>query len=300
MNKKNKVQTSSTGSKIIIHLVLGFMALLCVLPLIFVLSISFSDEIDITRNGYAVFPRVFSLEAYRMILKDPQQLLTSYSVTIFVSVCGSLLALTISSMIGYVLTRSDFKAAKAITFLIFFPLMFQAGLVPFYIFVVRVLHLKDTLSILIIPYLIIPWLVLLLKGFMAQIPRSVIESGWIDGASEIRIFFKIIAPMSKSALATVGLFYLLAYWNDWWLSLLFISSTDKMPLQLLLQRILSNAEFLRSSMFQSSGTAIDLAKLPGETARMATALLVAGPILVIFPFFQRFLVKGISVGSIKG
>lgn len=297
---KNQILTKSTGSKIFIHIVLGLLALLCVLPLIFVLSISFSDEVDITRNGYTIFPRVFSLEAYRMILKDPQQLLTSYSVTIFVSVCGSLLALTISSMIGYVLTRNDFKAAKAITFLIFFPLMFQAGLVPFYIFVVRVLHLKDTLSILIIPYLIIPWLVLLLKGFMTQIPRSVIESGWIDGASEINIFFKIIVPMSKSALATVGLFYLLTYWNDWWLSLLFISSTAKMPLQLLLQRILSNAEFLRSSMFQSSGTAIDLAKLPGETARMATALLVAGPILVIFPFFQRFLVKGISVGSIKG
>ena len=297
---KNQVITESTGSKIFIHMVLGIMALLCILPLIFVLSISFSDEADITRNGYALFPRVFSLEAYRMVLKDPQQLIRSYSVTTFISVFGSIAALTISSMIGYVLTRSDFKASKAITFLIFFPLMFQAGLVPFYIYVVRVLHLKDTLAILIIPYLIIPWLVLLLKGFMSQIPKSVIESGWLDGASEISIFFRIIVPMSKSALATVGLFYLLAYWNDWWLSLLFISDTGKMPLQLLLQRILSNAEFMRSSMFQSSGTVVDLTKLPGDTARMATALLVAGPILVIFPFFQRYLVKGIAVGSIKG
>lgn len=288
------------SNKLMIHILLGLLALFCLLPLVFVISISFSNEKDLIRNGYAMFPRVFSLEAYKMILKEPAQLLRSYSVSIFISSVGSVLALTISSMIGYVLTRKDFKASRIITFMIFFPLLFQAGLVPFYIYVVKFLRLKNTLTILIIPYLVIPWLVLLLKGFMAQIPRSVIESGWLDGASEITIFFRIIAPMSKAALATVGLFYLLTFWNDWWLSLLFITDKAKLPLQLLLQRLLSNAEFMRSAMFQSSGVGVDLTDLPTDTARMATALLVAGPILVVFPFFQRFLVRGITVGSIKG
>ena len=295
-----KYQSSLKGNKIMIHIILGLLALFCLLPLVFVISISFSNEKDLIRNGYAMFPRVFSLEAYKMILKEPAQLLRSYSVSIFISTVGSVLALTISSMIGYVLTRKDFKASRIITFMIFFPLLFQSGLVPFYIYVVKLLRLKNTLTILIIPYLVIPWLVLLLKGFMAQIPRSVIESGWLDGASEVTVFFRIIAPMSKAALATVGLFYLLTFWNDWWLSLLFITDKAKMPLQLLLQRLLSNAEFMRSAMFQSSGVGVDLTDLPTDTARMATALLVAGPILVVFPFFQRFLVRGITVGSIKG
>ena len=297
---RHKIRNRSKDSKIFIHIFLGLMALFCLLPLVFVVSISFSDEKDLIRNGYAMFPRVFSLEAYRMLLKEPGQLLNSYAVTIFISVVGSLTALTISSMIGYVLTRKDFRASRLITFMIFFPLLFQSGLVPFYIYVVKFLKLKNTLTILIIPYLVIPWLVLLLKGFMAQIPRSVIESGWLDGASEITIFFKIIAPMSKAALATVGLFYFLTFWNDWWLSLLFITENSKLPLQLLLQRLLSNAEFMRSAMFQMASVSTDLTELPTDTARMATALLVAGPVLIIFPFFQRFLVRGISVGSIKG
>ena len=296
----HKISSSLKVSKITVHIILGLLALFCLLPLIFVISISFSNEKDLIRNGYAMFPRVFSLEAYRMILKDPGQLLQSYTVTIFISVVGSVLALTISSMIAYVLTRKDFKASRIITFMIFFPLLFQSGLVPFYIYVVKFLHLKNTLTILIIPYLVIPWLVLLLKGFMAQIPRSVIESGWLDGASEITIFFRIITPMSKAALATVGLFYFLTFWNDWWLSLLFITENSKLPLQLLLQRLLSNAEFMRSAMFQMANVNAGLTDLPTETARMATALLVAGPVLVIFPFFQRYLVRGISVGSIKG
>lgn len=290
-----------SSSNIVVHILLGLLALFCVLPLIFVISISFSDETDLIKNGYSMIPREFSLEAYKMILEEPTQLVRSYMVSIFVSIVGSISALTISSMIGYVLTRKDFRASRFITFMIFFPLLFQAGLVPFYIYVVKFLKMKNSIAILIIPYLIIPWLVLLLKGYMAQIPKSVIESGWLDGASEVSIFFKIIAPMSKSGLATVGLFYLLTFWNDWWLSLLFITEDAKMPLQLLLQRILSNAEFLRSSMFQTGAAAgVDISNLPGDTARMATALLVSGPVLVIFPFFQRYLVKGLTVGSIKG
>jgi len=296
----HKISSGSNISKITVHIFLGLLALFCLLPLVFVISISFSNEKDIIRNGYAMFPRVFSLEAYRMLLKEPGQLLQSYSVSIFISVIGSIFALTISSMIAYVLTRKDFKASRIITFMIFFPLLFQSGLVPFYIYVVKFLNLKNTLTILIIPYLVIPWLVLLLKGFIAQIPRSVIESGWLDGASEITIFFRIIAPMSKAALATVGLFYFLTFWNDWWLSLLFITEKSKLPLQLLLQRLLSNAEFMRSAMFQMASVNVDLTELPTDTARMATALLVAGPVLIIFPFFQRYLVRGISVGSIKG
>jgi len=298
---KRLYKKQNFGSLGIIHFTLILLALVCILPLLFVISISFSEESDLIKNGYSIFPRTFSLAAYKMILENSEQLVRSYLVSIFISVVGSISALTISSMIAYVMTRKDFKASRMITFLIFFPMLFQAGLVPFYIYVVKFLRLKNTLAILIIPYLVTPWLVLLLKGYMSQIPKSIIESSWMEGASELTIFIRVIVPMSKSALATVGLFYLLQYWNDWWLSLLFISDDSMQPLQLLLQRILSNAEFLRSSLFQSaSGVAVDISKLPGDTARMATALLVAGPILIVFPFFQRYLVRGITVGSIKG
>lgn len=282
------------------HTILGLLAILCVLPLIFVISTSLSDEQDITRNGYAAVPRVWSTEAYKMLFKDPEQIISSYSVSIFVTAVGSFLGLTISSMVAYVTTRRSFKPYRFITIFVFFPLLFQAGLVPFYIYVVRVLHLKDTLTILILPYLVVPWLVLLLKGYMAQIPPAVVESGQLDGAGEVTIFFRLVAPMSKSALATVGLFFILHYWNDWWLSLLFISNKAKIPLQLLLQQIMNNAEFMRSSLFRSAAIGVDLSTLPGESARMATALIVAGPVLLAFPFIQKYLVRGITVGSIKG
>lgn len=288
------------SSNVLAHIFLISLAVLCLLPLVFVISTSLSDEQDITRNGYAAIPRVWSVEAYRMLFKDPEQIVSSYIVSIIVTVVGSTLGLTISAMVAYVTTRKNFKPYRLITLFIFFPLLFQAGLVPFYIYVVRILHLKNTLTILILPYLVVPWLVLLLKGYMAQIPKSIVESGWLDGAGEMRIFFRLVAPMSKSALATVGLFFILHYWNDWWLSLLFITDKGKIPLQLLLQQIMNNAEFMRSSLFKAAAIGVDLSTLPGESARMATALIVAGPVLLAFPFIQKYLVRGITVGSVKG
>lgn len=283
-----------------IHVFLTVLAVLCLLPMVIVISVSFSSESDIIRNGYAVFPREFSVDAYRHMFATPDQILRSYSVSLFVTAIGTSAALAVSAMVAYVTTRRDFRASGPITFAVFLPLLFQAGLVPFYIFVVRTLGLKDTIAILVLPYLVTPWLVLLLRGYMKQVPRSVLESGWLDGAGEVRVFFSIVVPMSKSGLATVGLFYLFLYWNDWWLSLLFITEASKIPLQLLLQRILANTEFMRSALFQASGVQVDLGNLPGETARMATALIVAGPILIAFPFLQRYLVRGIAVGSLKG
>ncbi|MGQ9631006.1 MAG: carbohydrate ABC transporter permease [bacterium] len=178
-------------------------------------------------------------------------------------------------------------------------MLFNGGLVPWYILIVRYLHLKDTLWVLIVPYLVVPWFVLLLRTFFQQIPISLIESAKIDGASEFRIFFSIIVPLSKPALATIGLFICLRYWNDWWLSLLYIEKENLVPLQYMLYRMMANIQFLTSQL-TTTAVDIDVGKLPNESARMAMCVLAAGPMLFVFPFFQKYFVKGLTAGALKG
>ncbi|WP_246218325.1 carbohydrate ABC transporter permease [Litoribacterium kuwaitense] len=185
------------------------------------------------------------------------------------------------------------------TFYIFFTMLFSGGIVPLYILVTQFLHLGDTIWALILPYLVNPFFVLIMKGFMDQVPFEIVESAKIDGAGEWRIFFKLIIPLTTPALATVGLFTSFLYWNDWWLGLLFIDDQDLVPLQLLLYRIMNTIEFLSNNM-HSANVSIDMSQFPSLSARMAMAVLVAGPMLFVFPFFQRFFVKGLTVGSIKG
>ena len=188
-------------------------------------------------------------------------------------------------MFSYVLARKDFKLGRVFSFMVFFAMLFNGGLVATYITMVRYYHVKDTILALIIPYIIMPWHVFLMKGFLSDIPMSLIEAAKIDGAGEIRTFFKIVLPISKPALATVGLFIAFTYWNDWYQSMLYIDDASLSSLQYYLYRIMNNIQYLSTSMM--SGTvSIDMASLPSETARMALCLLAAGPMLVIFPFFH--------------
>jgi putative aldouronate transport system permease protein len=231
-------------------------------------------------------------------MQSPRQLFYSYGVTIFVTTAGTLGSLLCTSMLSYVIARRDFPLRRIFSFLVLFTLLFSGGLVPSYIMVSRYYHLKDNLLALILPYIIIPWHVFLMKGFFTDIPTSLIEAAKIDGAREITIFFKIIAPVSKPAFATIGLFCAFTYWNDWWLSLLYIDNPRFISLQFYLYRIMNTIQFLATSMASRSVT-IDLGDLPGETARMALCVLAAGPMLFIFPFFQKYFVKGITLGAVK-
>ncbi len=275
------------------------LSIFCVLPLMLIVSAAFTSEQSLAVNGYTLIPSEFSLSAMKYIFESPKQILTSYGVTITVTIVGAITSLFVTSMLAYVAARRDFKASRVISFMIFFTLLFHGGMVPSYIINTQVYGLKDTIFAMILPYLIMPWHVFLMKGFFADIPVSLIEAAKIDGASEIRTFFKIVIPISKPALATVGLFCVFVYWNDWWLSMLYIDSPELTSLQYYLYRIMNNIQFLTTSL-QAGNITIDVSNLPAETARMALCLVAAGPMLVIFPFFQKYFVKGLTVGAVKG
>ncbi|MBP3966828.1 carbohydrate ABC transporter permease [Paenibacillus lignilyticus] len=286
-------------SQLLIHLIFILFSLCCILPLISILSISLSNEVDILKNGYSLIPRMFDLKAYTYVLYRPIQLLGAFKVSIMVSFIGTFLAVLFMAGISYTLSRQDFKFKNSLSFYVFFTLLFNGGLVPTYILISNYLHLKNTIWVLILPYLAVPWFILLLRSFMQKIPFNIIESCMIDGASEFRIFFQIVIPLAKPGLATVSLFTMLLYWNDWWLSLLYIENEHLVPLQYMLYRMMNNIAYLTSST-NMMPPSMKNAELPSESARMAMAILAAGPMLAVFPFFQKYFVKGLTVGAVKG
>jgi len=206
--------------------------------------------------------------------------------------------LLLTASVAYVMTRKDYRYHRITSFFVFFTLLFNGGLVPTYMVMTNVLHLQDTIFALFLPYGVSAWFAMLMKGFMQDLPFETIEAGKIDGASELGIFVKIVLPLSKPALATIGLFYALAYWNDWWLAMLYISNEKLIPLQFMLQRIMTNLQFLTSNM--QAGLNIDMNQIPTESARMAISILAVGPMMFAFPFFQKFIVRGLTLGAVKG
>ena len=283
----------------IMNLVLLCFSLLCILPIVAILSISLSDEMTIANYGYSIIPRLISADAYLFIFKNPTDIINSYLVTIFVALTGLFLSLLIMSLIAYPLSRRDFRFRSSITFIIFFTMLFNGGMVPWYIMISNYLRLSNTIWVLVIPYLVNAWNILLLRTFFQTIPFSVIESAKIDGSGEFRTFFLMVLPLSKSALATVGIFVILHYWNDWWLPLLFITDKNLINLQFMLYKIMSNIQALLEQMQNVPGN-VNTDSLPNESARMAMCILAAGPMLFIFPFFQKYFVKGLTIGAIKG
>jgi putative aldouronate transport system permease protein len=272
------------------------VCILCALPLLLILSASFTDEATLVREGFRLIPLKFSTAAYEYLLRDPQQIVRAYSISVFVTVVGAAFSLLFMSLLAYALSRRDFKLRRPISFFVFFPILFNAGMVPFYITMVRTLGLKDNILALILPPLVIPFFVLLLRTYFASLPRELIEAAKLDGASEWRIFFGIVAPLSTPALATVGLFSLLFYWNDLYLSLLFINKPELYNLQYLLYKIITNIQVLQEG-FVAQGTGI---RPPLQSVRMAMAVLAMGPVLFAFLFVQQYFVKGITLGGLKG
>lgn len=290
MVEKNK-------SHIFIHLIFVILSIFCICPIFLILAASFSDDILLRQQGYGLIPRGFTMEAYEYIFKSPKAILNAYGVSIGVTVIGTVLSLLLTTMLAYALSRQDFRGRRGLSLVVLFAMMFNAGMVPTYITFVLHYKLRDSMMALILPYLVAPWHVFLMRSFLADTPTSLIEAARIDGAGEFRTFFQIIIPLSKPALATVGLFTAFLYWNDWYQSMLYVENQNMISLQYYMYRIMNNISFLSSSMF---AVGVDLSKLPNETARMALCVLAAGPMLVVFPFFQKYFVKGLSVGSVKG
>lgn len=283
----------------IITLSFIILAMFCIVPIFYILAASLSDEITLSLEGYSLLPRGFSLEAYKFILESPKAIINAYGVTILVTIVGTVFSLIFTAMFAYVIARKDFVLSQIFSFMVFFSMLFNGGLVPTYIMMTRYYNVKDTLFALIIPYIIMPWHIFLMKGFLSDIPKELIEAAKIDGANEISTFYRIILPISKPAMATVGLFIAFTYWNDWYQSMLYIDKASLTSLQFYLYRIMNNIQYLSTSMM-SGNIAIDMSQMPNETVRMALCILAAGPMLVIFPFFQKYFVKGLTVGAIKG
>ncbi|MNC09726.1 L-arabinose transport system permease protein AraQ [compost metagenome] len=293
---KPKIQIS----QVVIHVAFVIISLLMIMPFALVVMVSLTSEDSIIKHGYQFLPKVFSLDAYRYVLQTPDIILRAYGITAIITIAGTLCGLLITAMTAYVISRKDYRYNRVTTFYVFFTMLFSGGLVPAYILMTQYLHLKDTLFALILPVMLSPFNIMVMKGFMAKIPLEIIESAKIDGAKELRIFFTIILPLSKPALATMGLLISFAYWNEWFNAMLYIDNPKLVPLQLLLVRILNSMEFLTSNSDFSSQMGISLADFPNNSARMAIAVLAGGPMLIIFPFFQRFFVRGLTVGSLKG
>lgn len=309
MQKKNKKASSrsaprhiqSDGSTRLFN-VLGYTlvtltAVICLLPFLFMISGSFSQENEIRLRGYSVLPRGFTLEAYETIFKFPEKIIRAYGISIFITLTGTALGLFILTMAAYVLSRRDFKYRRGISFFFYFTTLFNGGMVSTYIFYIQYLHLKDSLLALILPGMLSIFNLLIMRSFCASIPTELIESAKLDGAPEFTIFRRIILPLSKSGLATIGLFMALHYWNDWYNAMLYINSEKKYPLQYMLYEMLSYAQALARIAAQA-GVQVD--NLPTNTIKLAMAVVATGPIVLLYPFVQKYFVQGITVGAVKG
>lgn len=281
------------------YTVIMVLTLACLFPFILILSASFTANGSIIQDGFHLVPKVFSLEGYKTVFRFPDQVLRAYGITIFCTVVGTLLGLFLMTMAGYVLQRKDFKYRNQFSFYIYFTTLFGGGLVPWYILITKYLKLTDSLGALILPGLMSPFLIILMKNFIkSSIPDELIESAKIDGAGDFKIYWRIVLPLSLPGIATVGLFLALSYWNDWFNSSLFINDSHKFALQYFLYNIINTMQFVSQ---MGAGTGVTLGQeLPTESVKMAMAIVVTGPILFLYPFIQRYFVKGLTIGAVKG
>lgn len=296
--RKVRKTASDKLISMVVHTLIVLFCLLCVIPFIVAISASFADERELLRTGYSFWPRSFSMSAYEMLFST-SQIFDSYKVSIFVTIVGTALSLTVTAMMAYPLSVKKLKYRGAISFFAYFTMLFNGGLVPTYMLISKYLNMRDTLWVMILPVLVNPWNLFLMRNFFSAIPSELHESARIDGANDVRILWQIILPVSLPALATVGLFYGVAYWNGWYNAMLYIEDATKFPLQYLIMRMLRNVEFIKQ-MAGQSGFAVDVASLPATTSKMATAIVTIGPIILAYPFAQKYFTSGLIVGSVKG
>jgi ABC-type glycerol-3-phosphate transport system permease component len=297
IQKKVRKDTVSFGVTIFAVVLVSIFALLCLLPFVMMVSASFSDENIVMTQGIGLTPRGFSLEAYKITLKNPKYMIGAYIVTVVLTITGTSIGLFLISMTGYALYRPDFFLRNKIAFFFYFTTLFSAGLAPSYIWMTRYLNLKNNYLAVLLPLLMSPWLIILMRNFMKSVPFEITESGKIDGAGDFTIFIRLIFPMMKPALATIGLFLALSYWNEWYNSMLYLPNLDYKPLQYYLYKIVNEAAALRQSM---AGSVVIIGALPTTTLKMATAVLATGPIILLYPFVQKYFISGITIGAVKG
>ena len=308
MAKKQDMDLQMSGAKVKLgksdivirgagYILITIYALACIIPFLLIIGTSFTNEAIIHAEGVQLIPKGFSLEAYQMVTKNGN-IWKSYILTIVMTGVGTFLGLSIISMTGYALQRKDFPFRNAISFYIYFTSLFSAGLAPYYLLMTQTYHLKDSYLAVLLPLMMSPWLIILMKNFVKAIPHEITESGKIDGAGDMKIFTALILPMLKPALATIGLFLALSYWNEWYQSSLFLSTKVAIkPLQYTLYEVVNKIDALKNSV---AGQFVNVVDIPQEGVKMANAVLPTGPIILLYPFVQKYFISGITVGAVKG
>lgn len=278
-------------------------SILCVIPLLLIVAVSVSNEGSVVRNGYKFIPEQFDFAAYEFLAKDIGTIAHAYGVSILVTVIGTCLSMIIIALYAYPISRPNFPHAKFFTFFVFFTMLFSGGLVPWYLVYVQLLDLRNTILSLILPLIMAAFWVLVTRTFFqTTIPGPVLESAKIDGAGEMRIFIQIVLPLSLPILATISLFQTLTYWNDWFLSLVFISNNGNISVQYLMYKMMANIQYLASNPTAAAeiAKAGGMFNFPSETVRMAMVIVGVGPIIFAYPFFQKYFIRGLTVGAVKG
>lgn len=298
----DKFDRIGTVTNVIFHVIFTLLALVCLVPVLVVLSVSLSSEDSIRNTGYHLFPTVLSGEAYDYIIQQGTMITRALGVSVFVTVVGTVLGVLLTASMGYVISRPNYKLKGFLTMVVFIPMVFNGGLVSSYYINANLLGLKDTVWALILPLAVSSFNVIICKTFfISTIPDGLIESAEIDGASQLRTFFSIVLPISLPLLATIGLFLCFGYWNDWFQSMLYINNQDLYSLQALLNSLMSNVDALAknaSTMGISYATLV--ATMPKESARMAVAIIIVLPVAAAYPFFQKYFISGLTVGAVKG
>ena len=296
MKKNRKLPKDEILFRVIGYPPLFLFALICVLPFILVIGSSFASEKEIMVHGYSLIPRQFTLESYKTIFQNPESILRAYGVTIFITIVGTVVSTFICMMTGYVLMRKDFRWRNRFSFYFFFTTLFSGGMMPWYMVCVN-LGLKDSILALIVPSLVSVWNIILVKGFVGGIPYGITESAKIDGAGDFQIFVRLIWPLSTPVIATIGLFTALGFWNSWYNTMLFINDSNLYSLQYLLYKLINDAQALKQIAAESNEI---IETVPIESMKMALTVVVTGPILLLYPFVQRYFIKGLTLGAVKG
>ena len=300
--KKGKgLNQIKSGTNIVFNIIFIILSLMCIVPVIFVFIISISSEASLAKFGYSFLPAELSDAAYVYLWKERIMILKALWISALVTIGGTILGLGLTTSMGYVLSRKSYKLKSFYTWVIFIPMIFNGGLAASYVVNDKLLNLSDSLLALILPLAVSSFNIIICKTFFrTTIPDSVIESAKIDGATQLGIFNKIVLPISKPVIATIGLFLSFGYWNDWFLSSLYIRNKDLISLQALLNSMVKNIQFLASN--PDGGVSIQqyLANMPKESVRMAIAIVIVVPIACAYPFFQRYFVTGLTIGAVKG
>ncbi len=304
MRKKKliNVNNATPVTNVVFNIIFIILCVMCAYPMLLVIGISFTSEDFLNQFGYRMIPKEISFDAYAYVLKNAKIILRAYGVSIFTTLLGTVLSVLINALFAYAVSRREFRYRKFFTFFQFFTMLFSGGLVPWYLVCTRLIHINNTIWALILPMVCSAWNIIVLKTFfMTSVPESIVESARIDGAREFKTFFEIVWPISLPGLATIALFAMLTYWNDYWNALVLTSDPKLQNLQLYLYNILQNIQMLTNTASVANQQAAQtLADLPKEGARMAMCVLTVGPIIFAYPFFQKYFIQGLTVGAVKG